>query len=405
MTVINNMRTPAAVPATSRRDTFTLALHTITLMAFMAASSVPTPLYRLYQHAWGFSATLLTVIFAAYAFALLCALLVAGRLSDYVGRRPVIAAALLLNIAAMLCFLFASHPYGLIAARIVQGFATGLATAAVGAALLDVHPERGSLINSIAPLSGMAVGAMLSCALLAYQLAPLQSGYLLLLGLLVLLLIGLMFTPETGMRRDGAWSSLRPSIAVPPQAKIAFWRVTPGNVAVWMVGGFYLSLMPSLLAQNTPSVSPWLSGISVATLTLSGAAAILLARRTAATPTLRVGAFCLIVGMLLMLFAVHRASDGWLLVGASMTGVGFGTAFLGALRSVLPLALPQERAGLTAVFYIESYLANSVPAIAAGYLTQHVGLIATTYLYGSVIIALATLAIGFSCVPAFNKTK
>lgn len=207
----------------------------------MAASSVPTPLYRLYQHDWGFSATLLTIIFAAYAFALLCALLIAGRLSDHVGRRPVIA-TVLLNIAAMFCFLFASNPYGLVIARIVQGFATELATAAVDAALLDVHPERGSLVNSIAPLTGMAAGAMLSCALLAYQLAPLHSGYLLLRGVFVLLLIGLACTPETGLLRSGAWASLRPSVDVPPQARTVFWRVTPGNVAVWMVGGFYLSL-------------------------------------------------------------------------------------------------------------------------------------------------------------------
>ncbi|WP_440866078.1 MFS transporter [Symbiopectobacterium purcellii] len=401
MTVISN----TVIRTTPRRDALTLALHSLTLIAFMAASSVPTPLYRLYQHEWGFSATLLTVIFAAYAFALLCALLIAGRLSDHVGRRPVIAVALLLNIAAMLCFLFASHPYGLVAARIVQGFATGLATAAVGAALLDVHPERGSLVNSIAPLTGMAAGAMLSCALLAYQLAPLHSGYLLLICVFVLLLAGLACTPETGLRRIGAWASLQPSVAVPPQARTAFWRVMPGNVAVWMVGGFYLSLMPSLLAQNTPTVSRWLSGISVAALTLSGAVAILLARRTAATPTLRAGALCLIVGMTLMLFAVHLASTGWLLAGACITGLGFGMAFLGALRSVLPLAKPHERAGLTAVFYIESYLANSVPVIIAGYLTQHLGLIDTTYVYGSVILTLATLAIVLTFIPRLTKVK
>ncbi|MGX8941852.1 MFS transporter [Symbiopectobacterium sp. Eva_TO] len=179
----------------------------------------------------------------------------------------------------------------------------------------------------------------------------------------------------------------------------------PGNVAVWMVGGFYLSLMPSLLAQNTPAVSPWLSGISVAALTLSGAVAILLARRTAATPTLRAGSLCLIVGMTLMLFAVHRASTGWLLAGACITGLGFGMAFLGALRSVLPLAKPHERAGLTAVFYIESYLANSVPAIIAGYLTQHLGLIDTTYIYGGVILTLATLAIVLTFIPRLTKEK
>ncbi|WPD74212.1 MFS transporter [Dickeya fangzhongdai] len=120
-----------------------VTLHTTTLIAFLAASSAPTPLYRLYQQQWGFSATLLTVVFAAYALALLLALLVTGRLSDHVGRRPVIALALALQIIAMLGFLCAAGPGWLIAARVLQGFATGMATAAAGAALLDLGRERG----------------------------------------------------------------------------------------------------------------------------------------------------------------------------------------------------------------------------------------------------------------------
>ncbi len=106
-----------------------------------------------------------------------------------------------------------------------------------------------------------------------------------------------------------------------------------------------------------------------------------------------------------MLFAVHRASTGWLLVGACITGLGFGMAFLGALRRVLPLAKPHERAGLTAVFYIESYLANSVPAIIAGYLTQHLELIDTAYIYGVVILTLATLTIVLAFIPRLTKEK
>lgn len=378
---------------TSQHAAALITLHATTLIAFLAASSVPTPLYRLYQQAWGFSPTLLTVIFAAYAFALLCALLITGRLSDYVGRRPVIASALLLESAAMLCFLFASQPHWLIIARIVQGFATGMATASVGAALLDVHQERGALINGIAPMTGMAVGVLLSSALVVYMLEPLRAGYVLLLVIFLLLLLANARLPETGQRRPGAWASLRHGASVPPPARTAFWLVMPGNVAVWMVGAFYLSLMPSLLAQSTPTASPLLSGLSVATLTCSGAAAILIARRTPAIPTLRAGALCLLLGMALMLFAVRQGSAAWLLVGATITGLGFGATFLGALRCVLPLAQPHQRASLMSVFYVESYLANSLPAIAAGYLAQRLGLIAATYLYGATIILLALSAI------------
>ena len=129
----------------------TTILYTVILMVFLGASSAPTPLYHLYQEQWGFSATTLTTVFAVYAMGLLLSLLFAGRLSDFIGRRPVILSALLLEMVAMATFLLANDAQALVIARAIQGVATGLATAAVGAAILDLSREKGSLINSISP--------------------------------------------------------------------------------------------------------------------------------------------------------------------------------------------------------------------------------------------------------------
>lgn len=142
-----------------------LTLLGAVLLTFLAASSAPTPLYASYQQAWGFSTFWLTWVFAVYAFALLVALLVGGRLSDHLGRRPVILAALLLEAGAMLLFHQAHGLVDLVLARALQGLATGIATSALGAALLDVDGERGPWLNSLTPLLGMALGA-LGCGLL-----------------------------------------------------------------------------------------------------------------------------------------------------------------------------------------------------------------------------------------------
>ncbi|MCU0189334.1 MFS transporter, partial [Citrobacter freundii] len=132
-------------------------------MTFMAASSSPTPLYRLYQQAWNFSPVTLTLIFATYAFTLLASLLIIGSLSDYIGRRPVILSAIFLQIISMSFFLFASDVSMLFIARGLQGIATGLAVSAIGAAILDFSKLQGSLINSIAPMVGMAAGIFITC--------------------------------------------------------------------------------------------------------------------------------------------------------------------------------------------------------------------------------------------------
>lgn len=130
------------------------------LVAYLAASSAPSPLYAVYREMWGFSAFVLTVVFASYAFALLGGLLVFGALSDFLGRRPVIMLSLVLEISALLLFRHAYSVESLIAARLLQGLATGIATSAVSAALIDVDQAHGSLLTSTAPMVGMALGAL-----------------------------------------------------------------------------------------------------------------------------------------------------------------------------------------------------------------------------------------------------
>lgn len=137
-------------------------------------------------------------------------------------------------------------------------------------------------------------------------------------------------------------------------------------VAVWMLGGFYLALMPSLIATVMHTSTPWLSGFVVAALTLTGAVAVLIARKLPTPAVLLSGELALITGLLVILWGANQGAASFLLIGSILAGFGFGATFLGAVRSVLPLAEPHERAALMGAFYIESYLANSVPTIAVG---------------------------------------
>lgn len=361
----------------------------VTLLGFLAASSVPTPLYHLYQQRLHFSPAMLTLVFGVYAMSLLAALLTVGSLSDYLGRRPVIFAGLLLNILAMLLFINESSVYWLIAARMVQGFATGMATSALGAALLDTDRRQGPLVNSIAPLLGMACGAMGASVLVEFAPLPLQLSYWLLLGLFVAQALYLWRLPESVSAHLGAWASLRPTLHVPVQARRALWLALPVDVAVWAVGGFYLSLAPSLVRAATGSTSNLIGGGLVAVLTLSGAVMIYTLRERHPAGGLRLGAGLLALGMALILAAVHSASLPLFFFGTLVLGSGFGGGFLGALRSVVPLALPHERAGLLSAFYVLSYLAFCLPALLAGGLARSFGLVATTDGYGAVLILLS----------------
>ena len=365
----------------------------ITLLSFLAASTAPTPLYHLYQDQLHFSAVVLTLIFGVYALSLLAALLTVGSLSDHVGRKPVIFTAVLLNALAMLLFIYADSVTWLISARVLQGFATGMATAVLSATLLDTDRQQGPLINSVAPLLGMALGG-LGCGLLAeFAPAPLQLTYWLLLGLFVLQGIYVWRLPESVSPQDGAWASLKPTLHVPAQARSTLWRVLPLNTATWALGGFYASLAPSLVRTATGSTSNLIGGSTVAALTLTGALMIFTLRNRSAKQALRLGASLLPMGLVLILLGVHSASLSLFFLGTLVAGCGFGSGFLGAVRSLVPLALPHERAGLMSAYYVLSYLAFCLPALLAGYLARTYGLLATTDGYGAVLIVLAVGAL------------
>ncbi|MCK8668852.1 MFS transporter [Pseudomonas azerbaijanoccidens] len=365
----------------------------ITLLSFLAASTAPTPLYHLYQEQLQFSAAVLTLIFGVYALSLLAALLTVGSLSDHLGRKPVIFVAVILNAVAMLLFIYADSVTWLISARVLQGFATGMATAVLSATLLDTDRQQGPLINSVAPLIGMALGG-LGCGLLAqFAPAPLHLTYWLLLALFVMQAVYVWHLPESVSRQPGAWASLRPTLHVPVQARSTLWRVLPLNTATWALGGFYASLAPSLVRTATGSTSNLIGGATVAALTLTGALMIYTLRNRAAARSLQLGASLLPIGLILILLGVHSASLALFFLGTLVAGCGFGAGFLGAVRSLVPLALPHERAGLMSAYYVLSYLAFCLPSLLAGNLTHTFGLVTTTDGYGAVLIILSLSAL------------
>jgi len=379
----------ATAPPTRRWPLWLLASI---VLAFLAASSAPSPLYDVYRAQWHFSALLLTAVFAVYAFTLLIALLVMGRLSDHLGRRPLVLLAVLLEAISIVLFHQAGNVEGLIAARALQGFATGIATSALSAALIDIDRDRGALMGSVAPMLGMGLGSLGSGLLVQYSDAPMTLPYECLLVVLLLQGAAALFLPETVTPLPGALRSMKPTVAIPPPARPTFWRIMPVNTAQWALGGFYLSLGPSLARVVTGSQAPALGGALISALVLPAALAILLVRQREPGRVLRGGTVTLAVGLLITLAGVLWRLPAPFFAGTVVAGLGFGSAFNGAMRSLVPLAAPHERGSLMSGFFVLSYLAFSLPALAAGLAVGHFGLHDTALVFGGVLVVMSLAA-------------
>ena len=363
-------------------------------VSFLAGSAAPTPLYAHYQHEWGFSPITTTVIWGVYALAVLTALLVVGSLSDHVGRRPILLASIAVQAATMVVFAMASGVSTLVAARIIQGLATGAASGAIGAGLVDLHRTRGTVANAVVPPVGTAVGAIGAGLLVQYLPDPAELVYLILLGVFALQWAGVVLMPEPGTRRPGAVAALRPRISVPLSVRRPVLVAIPALLAVWSLGGFYGSLGPALVSDLAGTQSAVLGGLALFVLAAVGALTVLALHRTAPRRVLVLGMAALLAGVGLTLVSVATSSVAVFLAGTTIAGIGFGGGFQGAVRLVLPLAAAHERAGVLSTMWVVSYLALGLPAVIAGYLVvDGGGLLATTREFGAAVMALAVVTI------------
>jgi predicted MFS family arabinose efflux permease len=361
-----------------------------------ASNTAASPLYRVYQAQFGFSATTLTALFAAYILVLLVTFLFLGSLSGYVGRRGVIAAGLAAGAASCVLFLVAHGVGPLFAARALQGLAVGLISGAASAALLDLRPDGGdaSLASSTALTGGQAFGAIAASVLAQYAPAPTRLVWWLLLGAFVIGLPAVLAMQEPGRRRPGAIASLAPRISVPREARGALAVAAPGLVGVWALGGFYLSLGPSLAAQLLHSENLLWGGVLIFLLTGLGAVTAAVLRKADPPTVMLGGSVALVTGALMTFAAVETTTAALLLVGTGVSGLGFGPAFVGAYRSIIALAPADDRAGLITAVYILSYVATGVPALIAGIATSRYGLHDTALVYSLAVAVFAAVGAG-----------
>src|SRR3954470_15971881 len=206
------------------------------------ASGTPSPLFGTYRALWGFSPAVLTLVYATYAFGVLAALLLAGRISDDVGRRPVLIVALTVLLATSILFMLADSVVWLFVARGLQGLATGLALGAASAALLDLHPRRDpagvGLTNGIVSAGGMGLGVLVSSALVELAPAPRVLPYVVLLILFSVALAGAYAMPEpVAERKRPRLTPQRPR--VPASVRGPFTLAALAVLSSWSVGGLF----------------------------------------------------------------------------------------------------------------------------------------------------------------------
>jgi MFS family permease len=365
----------------------------------MMGTTLPTPLYGLYREQIGFSELIVTVVFAVYAIGVIAALLLAGGLSDVVGRRPVLLGALGLAALSAVCFLFQDGLPLLFTGRVLSGFSAGLLSGTGTAAVLELAPAgrgaRAGLAATAANMGGLGLGPLLAGTLAQYAPWPLRLPFLTHLALLAFAVAVTSLLPET-VHHSGARPPLRPQgMVVPAQVRAVFAPAALAAFAGFSLLGLFTAVAPAFLTQTLGVHSLAVSGAVVFCVFCASACGQVLMGRIGARSALPVGCLLLVAGLLVVGASLWLASLPVLLIGAVSGGTGQGLAFRAGLTVVSTVAPNTHRGATISAFFVIAYAGISVPVIGIGALAVTLGLRNAGLVFTGCVMLLAATAGGY----------
>lgn len=348
--------------------------------AAMAFTTLPTPLWPLYQQADGLSTSSVTVAFSAYAIGVLISLFLGGHLSDWMGRRTILVPAIIAEAVSAVIFVF-WHPLpGLLVARLLSGMAIGLITSTATASLVDLHgrtdsrqPQLADHVATAANLGGLGLGPIISGILARWLPGPLITGYAIFIGLLVVAAILVLITPETVRAHPQRYRPQR--ISVPPDARNLYLLLGLTGFISFALFGLFSSLSSKILASALGVRSTVISGsVSGAVFLLAVIAQLTAGRFLSTRRLVDWGLVALGAGFGLLLISGLGSWFIPFLVGAVFGGIGAGLAFRGAMASARELAEESVRGEVIAGIFLAAYLGLVIPIVGLGVATYVINL-------------------------------
>jgi MFS family permease len=369
--------TGAEAPArrvTIRRRAFWIV--TYLFVAIMLGTTLPTPLYVIYQAQWHFSSGITTVIFASYAVGVLAALLLAGRSSDQVGRRPVLFAALAFSAVSTLVFIFSPGVGWLFVGRVLSGISAGLVTGTATAALTETYrgssPRHASMVATAANMGGLGLGPLVAGLFAQFGSDPTMLVFEVYLAVLAAAAIGLMFVPETVADRQRL--SLRfAGLGIPRAGRSEFIAAGVAGFVAFSLLGMFTALAPSFLGDVLDEHSHAVGGAVVFALFGTAAATQLLLSRFPSRTVIVSGLMVLLAALALIVAGLSQASMALFLTGTIVSGVAVGAVFIGSLSTAIRLAPAEIRGRVASTYFVFAYVGLTIPVIGVGVASQYEG--------------------------------
>jgi predicted MFS family arabinose efflux permease len=361
----------------------------------MLGTTLPTPLYAIYQQRFGFSELTITVIFAVYAAGVIGALLVFGSWSDQIGRRPVLLLGLGFSALSAVAFLVANSLGLLLVGRVLSGLSAGIFTGTATATLVDLAPaeRRGqaTLVATMANVAGLGFGPLIAGVAAEWGPLPLRLTFWIDLAILIPAAIGIALISDP-VRSRGRVRLRIQGLGIPEDIRSIFIRAALAAFAGFAVLGLATAVVPAFLGSLGVK-SHAIVGLVVFGVFAASLGGQLLLEVVPGKLALAAGCGGLIVGMAVFAVGLGTSTLAVLILGAVIAGLGQGLSFRAGLAGVNGASPPEQRAAVASSFFVVAYVAISLPVIGEGVLAKLTGLRTAGLVFAGVVAAIAAAAL------------
>jgi MFS family permease len=374
-----------------KRSNIHILFVACSLFVIMLGVNIPIPLFSLYQEQWELSSGMITLIFAIYAFAIIPTSLVAGQVSDRIGRKKILVLGLLMSLMGTVSFAVADGMLSVLLSRVFQGLSVGLFNGVAVATMTEMHPSHDktfcAFLASIAMSVGNALGPLFSAVIAESFMNSTKIPYFIHFFLLIPCLIGLIKIQETKKEKRKGRINLP---TIPLEIRSSFFMASFTSILVWAVIGLFLTVLPTYLVLFTGTKSIIVSGLIVF-LALGSSALVQILLRKLYISTLIVtavgitSALCCLIGLALLNWI---PSLPLMLTCTILAGVGHGPAFVGSLSLINEITPKEVRGNVLSIFYALSYLGVSLPLMGLGWSAQWLGLFPAVNLFLTIVVIL-----------------
>lgn len=370
-----------------------------------------TPLLVMYRQAASMPAVVVDALLFTYVLGIVPSLLIAGPLSDRIGRKKLMMAAPIAAALGSLVLALGAHSAGLLAVgRVFSGIALGLSMAVGGSWIKELSDRDGSSAGAgarraaMSLTAGFGVGAGLAGVLAQWGPWPTVLPYAINIVLCLIALALLIRVPETRHAAADA-GRLLDDLRIPSVTNRRFLTVVL-LLAPWVFGACAVAyaVIPAVMTAHTSGAPIAFAALCCVLGLTAGFAIQSIGRRIDDPAGIRAVVVALVVlttGMTLAAAAAQMLTLWLALVAATVLGCGYGMAMIAGLLKVQRIAGPDDLAGLTAVFYSGTYLGFAAPAVMAWIAQSWSVTYPAMLLFGAVaaVVCLAICLLGHRRYP------